>query len=87
MKCNENNAFPVTFIHLLHFKKNIQQWSKFGWVVCKVLFFPSQAQLRSVSQHTGTMCGTIASSSLTTEVILGTEAKARTGTLRIYDAA
>jgi hypothetical protein len=33
MKCNENIVFPFITIRKLHFKKKMQLWSKFGWVV------------------------------------------------------
>ncbi len=33
MKCNKNIVFLVIVIRKLHFKKENQLWSKFGWVV------------------------------------------------------
>ncbi len=33
MKCNKNIAFLVLVICKLHFEKENQLWSKFGWVV------------------------------------------------------
>jgi hypothetical protein len=33
MKCNTNIAFLVIVIRKMHFKKKMQLWSMFGWVV------------------------------------------------------